>query len=131
MLKNATNIAYPDRPSEPLPPSLPLQAYAGTYKNVGYGTVILEKNDHPDKGEKGLIGAVVGREWPATVKLEHVTGEFWITYIFVEGGPPTPETFFKVEFKIGSDGKVAQLDLHLFDRAENVFEGVIGFVKQD
>lgn len=97
--ENTRKEAYPSIPNPPLPTTLPLTEYAGTYFNPAYNNITLELKD----------GALYANRQDAVLKLdfrfEHISGDYFMTYA---DSPEAPGIEFKVaapaEFKVGPDG---------------------------
>lgn len=126
--REARRILYPDAPGagEALPLRLPVERYAGTYVNEGYGKLVLEVVEgHAaspfgkggSEGEEGsgkkhqhLHASVVDKTWGYELCLEHVSGEFFLAWL----GPPAdaPNALFmtdmpkKAAFEAGVSGRV-------------------------
>jgi hypothetical protein len=90
---------YPDIPNPPIPHTLPLENYTGTYYNPGYRNVTIFEKD----------GALHINRQDATLKvkldLEHVSGDYFMAYI---DSTLAPGLVFKeavpAEFVVGSNG---------------------------
>ncbi|KAK0391674.1 hypothetical protein NLU13_1173 [Sarocladium strictum] len=129
-IANATNIAYPNRPSTPLPPSLNLSEHAGTYEDAGYGAVRFYVGSHPSRPkETTLIAERTDRGWNETVRMEHVTGDWWLWCGYIKDGPSEMDYFSKAEFRTGPDGKVSSLEVEIYDYIEDLREGIISYKK--
>jgi hypothetical protein len=97
--ENSWKEAYPNIPDPPLPATLPLQNYTGTYFNPGYNNITMELKN----------GALYANRQDATLKLEltleHISGDYFMAYADSTEAPGMP---FKLaapaEFKVGSDG---------------------------
>jgi hypothetical protein len=97
--KNAKNQYYSDIPNPPIPHTLPLANYTGTYYNPGYRNVTIFEKDgalHIDRQDVTL---------KVKLDLEHVSGDYFMAYIdstlapglvFQEAAP--------AGFVVGSDG---------------------------
>ena len=119
-LRNAVPALYPTLPAKRIPPSLPLAEYAGTFRNVGYGeldfalaaTRDLEHLQGVVHAEHVLHADVANRTWRHALELEHVGGEHFVCWIH-RADQDTFASFnvFKAEFRVGADGRVAQLGL--------------------
>lgn len=106
-MKNARQRFYPSLPSPPLPPSVPLAAYAGTYRHPGYQTLVITLED----ADSGAAGSTLRAEradttWPEHIRFEHVSAEFFLAYADHVGdyGAYFPEVY-PVEFRMGADGR--------------------------
>jgi len=97
--ENTWKEVYPNIPDPPLPTSLPLQNYTGTYFHPAYNNITLEiKNE-----------ALYANRSDATLKLEftleHISGDYFMAY---GDSTEAPGTAFKAaapaEFKVSADG---------------------------
>jgi hypothetical protein len=61
--------------------------------------------------------------------MEHVTGDWWMWFSYIKHGPSDMDMFFKAEFKVGSDGKIASLDVDVYDYDEGLSQGNISYKK--
>ena len=98
-VQNASRIFYPSVPDPPIPASLPLESYTGTYFNAGYHNVsIILKNDQ-------LFFNRSEATWKVNADLEHISGDYFMVYVDSMTAPgfifrdPVP-----AEFKVGADG---------------------------
>jgi CubicO group peptidase (beta-lactamase class C family) len=98
---------YPFLPINPTPPSLLLGQYAGSYSHPGYG----EMNFVVD-GE-GLTADRTAQEIAMEVKLEHVSGEFWLAYLRVKHRDERDVEAVRAEFYISVEGKVNKFGVEL------------------
>ncbi|KAK4999557.1 hypothetical protein LTR66_001437 [Elasticomyces elasticus] len=82
---------YPDLPSIPIPPVLPLTRYEGTYSHPAYHNITISLNapSHgavvtPD-GNSGLplYGTSATADLDTIVKLTHASGEHWIVDVYM------------------------------------------------
>ncbi|OJD30137.1 penicillin-binding protein [Diplodia corticola] len=127
-----------------LPLVLPLERYAGTFANDGYGRVTFAVEDGHggnatvDDDEEGggsagagyggydgirgrhLHASVADRLWPYTMCLEHVSGEFFMAWLGATKDFPNglfdDEMPLKARFDVGVSGKVERLFLGLEPR---------------
>jgi hypothetical protein len=97
--ENTWKEVYPNIPDPPLPTSIPLQNYTGTYFHPAYNNITLEiKNS-----------VLYANRSDATLKLEfnleHVSGDYFMAYA---DSTEAPGTAFKIaapaEFKVGPEG---------------------------
>jgi hypothetical protein len=97
---------YPTIPSPPLPLSLPLQNYTGTYNHPTYHnlTIIIKDGKlHSDRDNAS---------WKVFFDLEHVSGEYFMAYLDSATAPGLIfKTAFAAEFGVGSDGVVRELGI--------------------
>lgn len=96
----ARHLIFPPDKTANLSASLPLEQYAGTYVNPGYGEYVLEY-------ENGTLwnhmkrGPVI--QWDA--KLEHISGDHFFAVGYGKDSPEDP-VYLTAEFVVGVDGKV-------------------------
>ncbi|RCI09185.1 hypothetical protein L249_1483 [Ophiocordyceps polyrhachis-furcata BCC 54312] len=131
-IKNATNVLFPDRPTTPLPPSLKPEAFAGRYRNAGYGIFELRPEKDPSKPEQTML--VADRddfEVRYQLRLQHVSGDFWVAYIESPDRAPGPSAFYRAQFNMGADGKAVSLAVTMYDRDEMVMEGVVVYERTE
>jgi CubicO group peptidase (beta-lactamase class C family) len=114
-LRNAVRALYPDLPKTPLPPSLPLDQYTGTYADEGYGALELKlvntsSIDNPRrliKSDQVLHIQVRNRTWEHIINLEHVNGEHFVAWFHA---PNKGRDMFNgasyAEFRVRPNGKV-------------------------
>ncbi|KAK1757921.1 beta-lactamase/transpeptidase-like protein [Echria macrotheca] len=128
-LETCVDRLYP-RSLPPLSRPLPLTAYTGIYDNAGYGnfTIGLECGDSARKGypadtpahttvEKGCAlrgsGFLEFEGKAFHVDFEHVTGDYWVAWLFVDDYAPAdleltvrPQLCLRAQFRTGPDGAV-------------------------
>ncbi|PSR97423.1 beta-lactamase/transpeptidase-like protein [Coniella lustricola] len=121
---------YPDLPRPPLPATLPLGAYRGTYSHPGYGNLFIGTLDELEANNSGLSGLLSSSSlqenkmtlyiWKSPEaasqilgKLEHKTGEHWMTYISTFNLPEEVDYCSRTEFRVGVDGHVKQVGVDL------------------
>ncbi|KAK0618920.1 beta-lactamase/transpeptidase-like protein [Immersiella caudata] len=114
----------------PLPRALPLTAYAGVYDNDGYGNVTLglrcgdearggypgDTPAHPTVERGCLLTGSGPLEFEGKgfhVDFEHVTGDYWIGWLFVDEYAPKgsgltkrPRLCLRAQFRVGPEGTV-------------------------
>lgn len=129
-IANATNLLYPDRPSEPLPPSVKLEDHAGTYYDAGYGSVTFSVGTHPSRpNETTLVAERMDRAWNETVRMEHVSANFWVWFTHIPGVLDQVGWVSKAEFRVGPDGAIATLDVDIYDFDDEVSQGRMSYTK--
>ena len=112
---NATARFYPDVPNPPLHLPLPLEYFAGTYFNAGYGNVTFAVCNDPDddlplvKGTAAVLHAHVSKDFDLQYDLQHVSGLHFIAYLNTPVRTPMVRGGVPAEFEIGPDGKVTRL----------------------
>lgn len=115
---------YQELPDPALPPSLPLAAYAGTYSHPAYRTlefVLIQRPELKDvpmaKMTTHILRARLRRLTTLTLDLEHVSGEYFISWLNYE-----PSRFAragsKAQFQLASNGQVTKcgIDMELAGR---------------
>ena len=116
---------WPDAPSEPLAPSLPLEAYEGTYHHPAYQNISIFLLSHDQTEEESLQPSyredqrderllhflpMPGSYLSLSGTFHHVSGEHWYAHM-VMGQSWITDEVMKAEFRVGYDGKVAGLKL--------------------
>lgn len=141
VLANATNRCYPSRPSPPLPLSLPLDSYGGTYFHPGYLNFTLQRATDPEvqshlsRDNASFVALRRDATWPTINEFKHVSGEYWIMFQQRGGlvGDPTGVTeYAPVQFRVGADGAVEAMGvtwLQVTGADEDVVEGLVWFDK--
>lgn len=119
----AVENLYPDRPDSPLPHSLPLQNYTGTYYHPAYHNITLELGQTAG----GLRAAHDDFVWQMMYDFQHVSGEFWVVYMESKNSPSMVlAATSRAEFRIGADGRAEELLVEFMDGGS---EGVMTFVR--
>ena len=115
--KDGKTQLYPNAPSKPsVSLTLPIEAYAGTYRGKAYGRLTFSLQDGDD-GTKKLHCLVDNKTWTTVLTLEHVNAEFWLgSKKFVDSSISRP---FRAESKVGVDGKVEWFGLGIEEAMEN------------
>lgn len=113
---HARDILYPDVPSPPIPPALPLEEYAGTYSHPAYRNITFTLQEPPPglplaEHTKQVLHSNMHRLVNLTVDLEHVSGEFFAAWTDLEVTAPFARGAVTAQFEVGSDGKVQKLGL--------------------
>lgn len=121
-IAQAREQLYPFVPVKPAPPSLLLGKYAGSYSHPGYGVM-----DFVVDGA-GLIADRTEQEVGMKVKLEHVSGEFWLAHLHVSNGDERDVKVVRAEFYISVDGKAVKFGAELEPRMGS---NKIWFVRRD
>jgi CubicO group peptidase (beta-lactamase class C family) len=103
--KQSRERLYPSLPANPMPLSLPLKAYVGSYRHPGYGVMILSAQG------KGLEADRLKLEIAMTVKLEHISGNFWLAYLYVKNRDPRDVEVVRAEFYLSANGTVEKLGI--------------------
>ena len=117
--KKGRQNLYPDAPKEPIPPSLSLEDYTGSFSSPGYGTfnvtVVEPDRDLPYQSlpDKVLHMDVYNRALPFVMDFEHVSGEYYLAYgsLIKSDGSRQMVEVTKAEFQLNQAGKVAQMGI--------------------
>lgn len=131
-IASAINKTYPDRPTQPIPPALPLDAYEGTYYHPAYLNFTLAAPALAAKN--ALVANRSDTTWPTINHFEHVSGEYWIMfqrYAFGDRNGPMRE-YAPVQFRTGPDGKVDAMGvtwLSISVVGKDTVEGLVWFDK--
>ncbi|KAH8892999.1 beta-lactamase/transpeptidase-like protein [Thozetella sp. PMI_491] len=105
---------FPDRPKEGLKPAAPLTSYSGTYLHPAFGELKVEAGAPPKPFCKGNIELWATRPtatWGWTFEFEHVSGEYWVAYSYLDSLPIMLRSTGRVQFKIASDGQVSGFEV--------------------
>jgi hypothetical protein len=98
---------YPKLPETPIPLTLPLYSYAGSYKDEGYGTLVVEYKDGK------LQVDCTDRTWQFTLSLEHVSGEYLIAEM-TDVADLTKRTM-RAQFRLDAEGVVREFGVAFVD----------------
>lgn len=99
---------------------LPLSAYAGTYQNPGYRTVMVKLVDHGEKTDHG--GSSMGQlrvearqqVWLHDLEFEHVSSNYFLAWMRPPGGLASGSFFneaMAAEFTVNAGRKVSRLGI--------------------
>lgn len=136
-IDGAVDKYYPDRPSPPIPPALPVSAYAGTYFHPGYLNFTLQDPASAagfvTRDGISLVALRFDATWPTVNEFQHVTGEHWMKFSSYRWNPTGPmHDFAPVRFEVGADGRVTRMGITWLDvkpRGEDIVEGLVWFDK--
>ena len=124
--KDALKNVYPDRADPPLPPTLDIGHFKGTYSHPGYGTINLREEPHPEKADQKIL--VVDRDemaWRYRLSFHHISGDHWVCYQTI---PSSPSKFFQgahgAKFNVGANGKVETLEINWYNAMRGASEGL-------
>lgn len=112
---------YPNLLEARMPSALPLEAYAGEYSHVGYGTLTVE---YKDTG-KSLEVDATDRTWRFKMSLEHVSGEFFVAEKF--DVDTHGKDRIRAQFRLGADSTPTSLGV---DFVEELAGKMIWFQRQ-
>lgn len=103
---------YPNLPETPIPLTLPLSSYAGSYKHDGYGTLVVEHKD-------GVLHIdATDRTWRFTLSLEHVSGEFFTADLL--DVDTLDKERLKAQFRIDAGGMVSEFGIDFVEELEDL-----------
>lgn len=124
---------YPDRPEHSIPPSLPLEAYTGTYFHPGYLNFTLELAE-PGKTKRAGAALAAKRPdatWPTYNEFVHVSGEYWMLYLYTLDAPAgvANKEYAPAQFRVGPGGKADALGITFIsvEPSQDTVEGLIWF----
>jgi len=134
-IKNAVEHLYPGRSKTPLPPTLPLSHYAGTYYHPGYQNITLTLADSSllranETGGELLVADRSDFTWRTINYFKHVSGEHWVMYgrqAKRQAGIGALEDYGAAQFEIGADGKANRFGIEWRDTASQVIDGWIWY----
>lgn len=127
---NATDVLFPQRPNPPLPSRVELSELIGTYYDAGYGDFTLRVEPHPSKSnEKILVADRYDMSWQYSLKMHHVSGEYWVVFVDARETSGYGELFVAGEFKLGADGKIRGLEIDWASPMDDMKDGKVLFKK--
>ncbi|KAF7594362.1 hypothetical protein BBP40_009343 [Aspergillus hancockii] len=94
---------FPSLAANPIPHSLPLDGYTGTFRHSGYGVITIKIKDG------NLHSDLSDRVQPAAICLEHVVGEFFVA----KWCTPTSSECAKAEFYVDSTSTARRFGIEL------------------
>ena len=108
---NAKVDLYPQLPETPIPPTLPLSCYAGSYRHDGYGVLVVEYKNG------ALQVDATDRTWRLELSFKHVSGEFFvIEYLDID---TLYKDIKKAQFRLDVEGTVRELGINFVDELED------------
>ena len=132
-LANAIDKYYPDRPEHSIAPSLPLEAYTGTYFHPGYLNFTLELagSGKTTRAKAALTAKRPDATWPTYNEFEHVSGEYWMIFMYTLDQPTgVVGEYAPAQFRVGADGKADALGVTWISfgfSGEDIVEGFVWF----
>lgn len=108
LMRNTTFVKetlYPPNETIYIPPSLPVEAYAGLYSHPGYG-------DWPINHRNGTLWNTMNRPNALQYdgKLDHITADHFLIIAYDVGEPDDP-IYLPIEFRIDVTGTVQQMGI--------------------
>ena len=118
-IKHARTRLYPSVPTKPIPHSLPLESYCGTYSNSGYQSIKIELKVPSDRLPMRNKSAQVlftrfDRSDIAGFYFEHISSEHFLAWEVGEDRTNGPaDDASRAEFVVGADGVPARFGMDL------------------
>lgn len=112
LMRNTTfvkEVLYPPNKTIYIPPSLPLEAYAGLYFHRGYGAWPINYRNQTLWNTMNRPNAL-----QYDGKLDHITANHFLIIAYDAGEPDDP-IYFPTEFRVDVTGKVRQMGIHFED----------------
>jgi hypothetical protein len=97
---HAKETLYPSIPSPPLPPTLPLSEYVGTYNHPVYPPITISLSSDPEPHLVAYAIEIV----EIKLKLNHVSRDFFTAELKVFRHAKDPVAVCRAEFQIDAKG---------------------------
>lgn len=126
---------YPGIPSPPIPATVPLVNHTGQYTHPAYDSIVisLKCDDEGDVTEGGAASVAVDEEGGCRLvlargpesqmqfggNLVHVTGDFWVAYIFMLETPGRMDGCVRTEFRVGATGSMTHIGVDLREEEDH------------
>ena len=109
-LANARERLYPTVPGHILPTSLKIEKYAGRYVHAAYGVMefVVVGNS--------LVADRLKHEIAMEIRLEHVSGEFWLATLAVVNRDKQDMEVVRAEFRVDADGECRRFGIEFEPR---------------
>ena len=109
-LANARERLYPTVPGHILPTSLKIEKYAGRYVHAAYGVMefVVVGNS--------LVADRLKQEIAMEIRLEHVSGEFWLATLAVVNRDKQDMEVVRAEFRVDADGECRRFGIEFEPR---------------
>ncbi|KAI9742541.1 MAG: hypothetical protein M1818_003681 [Claussenomyces sp. TS43310] len=104
-LANSRQRLYPSVPAKSIAPSLALEEYTGSYWHPAYGAMNIVLDG------QALGANRLEQEIPMQFKFEHVSGEFWLAFLYVLNRDPLDAEAVRAEFYVSAPGKAIKLGI--------------------
>lgn len=124
---------FPDRGESPLASPLKASELVGSYRDAGYGTMVLKEMPHPEEerakaGETILEAERRDAFVPMRIRLVHATGLHWLVYMKpIDDQEDALSLTVRAEFKIGRNGKPEALEIDFTNPILGVNDGKVLF----
>ncbi|KAF9875984.1 putative penicillin-binding protein [Colletotrichum karsti] len=124
----ALDLAYPERPENPLPPTLPSTALVGTYFHPAYQNLTLTLKDGSNSTQGSSVASLVASTEDSLIQTQwefvHVSGDFWLVLLTSLAQPVKfASRFVRAEFFVGVNGSVEALEIDWLE------QGMVKFSK--
>ncbi|EXJ94611.1 hypothetical protein A1O1_03007 [Capronia coronata CBS 617.96] len=108
-IADAPGRLYPSAPNPPLPLSLPLSEYSGTYSHPAYRPFVIT----PSTGPQSALRAVAEGLVKVVLNLRHVTGEYFVANLILFTHGTEPVAALKAQFQLDVQGRVNEFGAEL------------------
>lgn len=129
-IENAADMMYTDTPDPPLPSPLNNSQLVGTYSDEGYGVLHIVEERSADGSQATLIARRSDMLFFYQLRFRHVSGSFWVVEIWYDD-TDSMTAFWGGEFRVGVDGNVSGLSVHLSPVGAAIDEGFVWFERVD
>lgn len=124
-LETCAETAYPRVANPPLPASKPLASHTGVYVHPAYDRVLVSLDCDETGATAG--GAVRGGDEGCRLvfargpesqvqlggNLRHVSGDFWLAYLFFPETPDMVQGCVRTEFRVDAGGSVTHIGVDM------------------
>lgn len=104
---HAKSTLYQSIPRPIIPPSLPLEKYAGSYWHPTYRMMNFAVIG------TGLFAGRSKQEISMSIRMEHVSGEFWLATLAVLNRDERDNEVVRAEFRVSADGESRTFGIEL------------------
>lgn len=132
-LQTCAGRLFPNLPAPPDPHTRPLASHAGHFHDPGYGDIYvhfecdnsnLSRPQMRHDGDTCSLRVTIpeGLEINIYADLEHKTGDHWIAWAYIPEyeDPDQPVACMRAQFRVNTQGQVAQFGLDLRLEGEDV-----------
>ncbi|KAH0536105.1 hypothetical protein FGG08_006991 [Glutinoglossum americanum] len=109
LIATARYRLYPTIPSPPLPSTLQLSSYTGTYFHPAYHNITFKFNESQGR----LFANVTDNTWTYDLDLEHISGDYFLGYLSRPAAAEGVLGAGKAEFLVGASGVVGRVGVQL------------------
>lgn len=115
-VENVAKFLFPNHPTPPMPSTFKTKDLVGTYWGLGYGEFTLRLEPSTDGHADEMLVAERDMTWRYRLRLQYVSGDYWIVYASTPRNPTFINEFHPGEFTRGVDGKVSGLEIRWLSR---------------